>query len=177
MIRMTVSADHTTFTRGLVAEADKLARMARRAVNELAWRGVEAIRDDMRRKFSRPTQYIQQGMTVVVARGMEDTATVAWKEPRSASGGPGAGRVLRAQIEGGPRRDKRMERALRGIGVPAGLVAVPGPHAPLNADGDVRGATIRAILAELRQFGPRYRARYFVVRGVKKRRENPARHL
>jgi hypothetical protein len=151
MIRMTVSADHTTFTRGLVAEADKLARMARRAVNELAWRAVERIRDDMRRKFHMPTPYVQNGMTVQLARGMEDVATVEWKAGfGNKSTGPGAGRVLRAQVEGGARSQKRFERALR---LGNNTIAVPAKFAELDQYGNYKPAALVKILSDLRAFG------------------------
>jgi hypothetical protein len=150
-MKMTVTADHTTFQRGLMAEADRIARTARRAVNELAWRGVERIRDDMRRTFDRPTPYVQQGMNVIPARDQENVATIAWKDSfGNKSTGPGAGRVLRAQIEGGARSQKRFERALR---LGNDTVAVPAKFAELDQYGNYKPAALVKILSDLRAFG------------------------
>lgn len=162
-MKMTVTVDQVRFARALEAEAARLARTARRAVNELAWRGVEDLKQGIRQAFDRPTDYVVNGATVQLAQGEQNTATVDWMSPRSARGGPGAGRVLRAEIEGGRRRDKRLDAALRFLGLPPGVIAVPGPGARLNANGDMDGATLRRILGELRQQGPGLRRRYFVV--------------
>lgn len=177
-MRMTVSADHARFARGLEAEAAQLARIARRAVNELAWRGVERIRDDMRRSFDRPTPYVQGGMTVQLARGEGNVATVEWKEAfGNKSTGPGAGRVLRAQIEGGARSQKRFERALR---LGNDTIAVPAKFAELDQYGNYKPAALVKILSDLRAFaeigylanrsrnrasrGTRRNERYFMIR-------------
>lgn len=59
-----------------------------------------------------------------------------------------AGRYLRDQIHGGPRRDKRFERALRAVGVlPAGWYAVPGQRAKMDSYGNQSPGEIRQILS------------------------------
>lgn len=177
-MKLSVVSNHGAFARGLEAEAARLARTARRAVNELAWRAVEDIRQDMRRTFDRPTPYVQQGMRVIPARDTENVATVAWKDGfGNKSTGPGAGRVLRAQIEGGARAQKRFERALR---LGHDTVAVPARFAELDQYGNLKASALVKILSDLRAFGEtgylanrsrtrasrgtRRRERYFMIR-------------
>jgi hypothetical protein len=150
MIRMKVTANHTAFTRGLQAEASKLARMARRAANELAWLAVEDIRQDMRRAFHMPTEYVQNSLTVVLARGEESNATIDWIEGYAKrNSGPGSRRVLRAQIEGGQRRHKSFEKKL---GLPADIIAVPGKHAEIDRHGNLDPGMLTKILSYLKLF-------------------------
>lgn len=59
-----------------------------------------------------------------------------------------AGKYLQAQIHGGPRRDKRFEKALRAVGVlPAGWFAVPGERANVDAFGNQSVGEMRQILS------------------------------
>jgi hypothetical protein len=177
-VRVTVTTGHAGFARALEAEAAQLARTARRAVNELAWRAVEDLRGGIRQAFDRPTPYVQDGATVQLARGEENTATVEWKLAfGNKSSGPGAGRVLRAQIEGGARAQKRFERALR---LGNDTIAVPARFAELDQYGNLKASALVKILSELKAFGEvgylanrsanrpsrgvRRRERYFMLR-------------
>jgi hypothetical protein len=59
-----------------------------------------------------------------------------------------AGKYLAAQIEGGPRRNKRFEKALRIVGVlPNGWFAVPGARAKVDSYGNQSIGEIRQILS------------------------------
>lgn len=59
-----------------------------------------------------------------------------------------AGKYLQFQTEGGQRAAKRFERALQKVGVmPAGMVAVPGSRAKMDAYGNQSPAEIRQILS------------------------------
>lgn len=68
--------------------------------------------------------------------------------------GPGetpAGKYLQPQIEGGSRRLKRLEVALKAIGaLPAGWFAVPGQGASIDAYGGVSRGQIVQVLSQLR---------------------------
>jgi len=68
--------------------------------------------------------------------------------------GPGetpAGKYLQPQIEGGSRRLKRLEVALKAIGaLPAGWFAVPGAGASIDAYGGVSRGQIVQVLSQLR---------------------------
>lgn len=68
--------------------------------------------------------------------------------------GPGetpAGKYLQPQIEGGSRRLKRLEVALKAIGaLPAGWFSVPGQGASIDAYGGVSRGQIVQVLSQLR---------------------------
>ncbi len=152
-------------------EAERLARVQRRATYELAFRGVEAVRAEMLRVFDRPTPWVLNGMQVVPAT---NGATVEWK-PGGGNRSISAEKILRAQIEGGPRRLKRFERL---IGLPANRIAVPGKWAELDAYGNIKAGQLVKIISELRLFGEsgyianrrnrsrgtRRRENYFIIR-------------
>lgn len=117
-----------------------------------------ALRSEMEEVFDRPTRWALGG--------------IRWRNPTTARpeyriwleefGGKGipAADFLAAEIEGGPRRLKRMEIALQAKGLmPKGWFAVPGRQAPLDAHGNVPGPFIVRMLSDLQAFGEQgYRA-------------------
>ena len=117
-----------------------------------------ALRSEMEEVFDRPTRWALGGL-----RWRNPTAERpvfrVWLEEFGGKGIPAAD-FLAAEIEGGPRRLKRMEKALQARGLmPSGWVAVPGRQAPLDAHGNVPGPFIVRMLSDLRAFGEQgYRA-------------------
>lgn len=101
--------------------------------------------------FDRPTPFTIQGVRIIPARKV-DRSIVAFVYLRDeASKGTPPAKYLRAEVEGGPRRDKRSERALKWKGLmPAGSQAVPSRFAPLDAYGNLRGSYITYLLSRLR---------------------------
>lgn len=181
-MRMQVAFDTARFRTGLLMEAGQMARTARRAVNELAWRAREDIKAEMDSVFDRPTPWVKNGVMIVPAIGEGNVAELYWK-PGSVGAVP-AGNILRAQIAGGARRVKRFEKALRAAGVlPDGMFATWASGAPLDRFGNLTGARIVKILADLRAFaevgfqanrradgksrGKLRDLKYFAVRGTK----------
>ena len=151
-MRMQAAFDLAKFRQGLQAEADQITRMARRAQTELAWRAREDVKTDMwTRAFDRPTPWVTNGMMIRPAEGEGQPAELDWK-PGSAGSIP-ASRIVHAQIEGGARRAKRFEVALRRIGALAqDQFAVWGSGAPLDRYGNLTGARIVKILSDLQAF-------------------------
>lgn len=151
-MQVTFEADTARLRQDLDREKARLARVTRRVVNAAAYGALDDVREEMRKQFDRPTPWVLRGPYVVPARdgdqfgGIE--ARVAWREFAGKS--IPAEKSLRAQIEGGPRRLKRFERA---IGLPANRVAVPGKWAPLDAYGNIPGPFIVQVLSALRLFG------------------------
>ena len=203
-LRVTVSADGARFRAELEKRRVELRRAMRFAVNQLAWRSHDAIKAEMQNVFRTPTPWVLRGMRVVrvgetvtssrdtreedrAAARASDTgtgeivATVEWREGGVGSvateggGAVPASKILRAQIEGGQRRLKRFEHALRKAGLlPEGMQAAWAFQAPLNRYHDLSGGRITAILSDLRLFSERgYKAnraagvagKYFVIRG------------
>jgi hypothetical protein len=145
-MQVSIAADTARLKLDLERERDRLTRVARRVVYELAHRAVLDIKADMPRTFDRPTPWVVNGVYVAPLRS-ENSATVDWK-PGSAGSTP-AEKILRAQIEGGQRNLKRFERlfALR-----PGYSVVPGKWAELDQYGNIKPSQLVQILSFLRLF-------------------------
>ena len=114
--------------------------------------------------FDRPTPYTLRQLRYVGATAQRLAAGVGFNVAaitdergavmRYADLGPGetpAGRYLTPNIEGGTRRAKRLEEALRAIGaLPADWFAVPGQGANLDAYGNMTRGQVVQILSQLR---------------------------
>lgn len=117
-----------------------------------------ALRSEMEEVFDRPTRWALGGIRWRNASPSNPVFRV-WLEEFGGKGIPAAD-YLAAEIEGGPRRLKRMEIALQAKGLmPKGWFAVPGRQAPLDAHGNVPGPFIVRMLSDLQAFGEQgYRA-------------------
>lgn len=150
---------------------------ASKALNDAAFKGRTSMQRHMDSVFDGVTPYVRK--SVQVERSTPERLQ-AWVGPRMMPGGGiDPQKILQAQAAGGPRRDKRSERALAALGfLPAGYRAVlPRDPFPGSADarGNVRGDFLRALLrhlAGLRKTAPKTRpkrgeaavsAAYFVL--------------
>lgn len=138
------------------AAATALTRTAAQVRRELAGQLASA--------FDRPSPYTVRQLRYVGATAQRLAAAVGFNVAavtdergaliRFADLGPGetpAGKYLQPQIEGGPRRAKRLEEALRAIGaLPQGWFAVPGQGARLDAYGNMTRGQVVQILSQLR---------------------------
>lgn len=153
-MQIAVKFDTERLRQDLRREQQRVVGASRRAVYELAHRGVAEVKEEMRRVFDRPTPWVMNGVYVAPLRE-QNSATVDWK-PGGGSKAIPAEKILRAQIEGGARRLKRFERLL---GLPSNRIAVPGKWADLDQYGNIRAGQITKILSSLRLFGEQgYRA-------------------
>ena len=124
----------------------------------------DAVQAEMPRVLDRPTPYTTRQLRYVPAKADRLAAAVGFNvvnvtDERGATIafrdlGPGetpAGKYLQPNIEGGARRLKRMEQALRAIGaLPNGWLAVPGQGATLDAYGNVSRGQVLQVLSQLR---------------------------
>lgn len=180
-LRATVRFDAERFRRELQTQAAQQARMARRAANELAWRGRQAIQDEMRRVFDRPTRWTLNSMRIIHATDDGGAAVIDWKDLLYVRGGSqdnaqAAITYLTPQIEGGTRPLKRFERVLREAGIlPPGMFVVPARFAPLDSSGNLRRASLVKILSSVRAFSEvgftANRSRDRASRGVMRRHD------
>lgn len=128
-----------------------------------------ALRSEMQERFDRPTQWALNGLRYRRPTGNRPEVNI-WLEEFGGKGIPAAD-FLAAEIEGGARRLKRMEKALQAKGLmPKGWFAIPGRQAPLDVHGNVPGPFIVRMLSDLQSFGEQgYRAnRRGARRGAKK---------
>ncbi|MFD2754280.1 hypothetical protein [Comamonas terrae] len=125
------------------ATATALTRIAKQAQTE-------DLPREMRKVFDNPTSYTLNALRIEPATKDKLVARVLVKTKDMTSGNAQESYLL-PEVEGGARSSKRMENALRYAGVlGAAQFVVPGAAARLDANGNVRGADIRTILAALK---------------------------
>jgi hypothetical protein len=105
----------------------------------------------MRDVFRSPTPYTLSSVRMKPATSATLAATVELKD--DATKATPATRFLAPQIQGGPRGQKRFERALQAVGaMPAGYRAVPGQAARIDAYGNMSRGQIVQILSYFKAF-------------------------
>lgn len=127
----------------------------RKAINDVARTLPGAQVEAMRGSFGALTPYTARAIGVRYASAddlhadvyVKGRADVGASQTRPES-------FLGPQIEGGARRAKRFEAALRRAGIlPAGWWIVPGAAAPLDQYGNVPGSFVVRVMAALQAFG------------------------
>jgi hypothetical protein len=148
----------------------QLDEAAAKALTDIAFQTRRAMQDEMRAVFDRPTPYVLS--SVIVRPATPERLEAHILPTYGGAKGIDPQRILTAQAEGGPRRDKRSEAALRRIGVlPAGYQsAIPSEPYPGSDDGrgNLRGPFIVRLLSYLQAFGEQgYRANMTARRRAK----------
>jgi hypothetical protein len=129
----------------------QLTSATRVALNRTADKAVKAEQHEMRDVFRSPTPYTLSSVRMKPATSASLAATVELKD--DATKATPATRFLAPQMQGGPRGQKRFERALQSVGaMPVGYRAVPGQAARLDAYGNMSRGQIVQILAYFRAF-------------------------
>ncbi len=119
------------------------------ALNDTARDVLKVYQTAMPYYIDRPVPFTINSMFVKLATKQNLNATVQWKE-FTGSGSIPAGKYLTPEVYGGPRRQKRFEKALQAAGlIPSGWVAVPTKDAPIDSYGNVPGSYITQILSYL----------------------------
>lgn len=170
-------------TNGLLELKAKLAGMAdkqvafatSRALNVAAYAATQAVGKEMAKVFDRPTPWVLKSVRYTKADKRNLTATVDfdfWGNKQGVT----VAHVLRAEIHGGQRKNKRFELALQRAGVlPAGMAITPGPAAKKDQYGNMDPGQIQQVLSWFQAFGEQgYRANMTdrrmmqLMKGVKK---------
>lgn len=132
-----------------------------KALNDTGFHVRKVWQGEMRSKFDRVTPYIERSPRVVRATPDDLTVTI---EPAYMGGkGVDPQKILQAQTDGGARRDKRSEAALRRVGLlPAGYqTSIPKTPFPGSDDGrgNLRGPFLAQVISYFQAFGQQgYRA-------------------
>lgn len=104
---------------------------------------------EMRSVFGNPVAYTLKSLRVEPATKDSLSARVMVKN--TADGGVAPENFLLPQVDGGGRKHKRAEAAMRYAGVlRSGQFAMPGEGLSLDANGNVKGAEVRTILTALK---------------------------
>ncbi len=136
----------------LRSKRDEIQDAARRTANILAMRGVRAIQDEMKQVFDRPTRYALNSLY-----WKEDlpgpAAEVRWRGSDAFDEQARQG-YLKAQIHGGPRRQKAAEKRLQRIRIGGqDIFIVPTKYADLDAYGNISRGQMVKILSSLEALG------------------------
>ncbi|UZW62757.1 hypothetical protein [Lysobacter enzymogenes] len=151
-----------------------------RAVNSTADELKNVWAKAMPRVFDRPTPMTQRAIGVKKARYTRGSdgqrvseAAEVYIRDDAFKGTPPANYLL-PQVEGGTRKPKRFEKLLQARGaLPAGMFAVPGKGAPLDAYGNITGGVTNQILSQLGAQTDRYQNQTEIsVKRRKSRRSN-----
>lgn len=153
-MRVTLDASATSQAiRALMAtKKAEVEDAARRTLNILAMRGVRAIQAEMGKVFDRPTRYALNSV-----KWAEDlpgpSAEVQWRGSE-AFGETARQGYLKAQIYGGPRRQKASEIRLQRMRTGGqDIYVVPTRYAELDGYGNVARGQIVKILSALEALG------------------------
>lgn len=127
---------------------DQLPFAIASAVTKTAQSAKRALEAAMPFTFDRPTPYTLGSLYLSPATKGLPVAKI-WIKDDAGKGTP-ASKYLLPEIAGGQRSMKRFERRLQLIGLmPAGMYAVPGEGANLDAYGNISASTIEQILSAL----------------------------
>lgn len=107
-----------------------------------------ALPDEMRAVFNNPVSYTLNSLRIEVATKDNLRARVMVK---NSAAGVAPENFLMPEVDGGHRKYKRFESAMRYAGVlRSGQFAMPGKGVQLDSNGNVSGAQIRTILTALK---------------------------
>ena len=145
--RLNISLDHNfdKLVRNIEPRAKKhLAFATAKALTKTAQLVKRDLQQEMTKVFDRPTPYTKNAIYIKPATKEKLEARVWLKD----------GSYLLPQIFGGSRKLKRFEKSLASAGLlPAGMHAVPGSAAQLDAYGNMQRGQLVRILSSLRAFG------------------------
>ncbi|KWC82753.1 hypothetical protein WM00_10320 [Burkholderia cepacia] len=165
------NVDDSDFEKALADHVTrKMPNIAAKALNATAREAQTALKTAMPQYFDRPTPWTMNSTRVMSATSVRLVASVGFKD--EAYKGTPATKYLLPQVEGGGRGIKRMESALRRIGLLRGdQFAVPGGGATLDAYGNVARSQVIQVMSYLNAFAEQgYRANM-----TQKRRDSLAR--
>jgi hypothetical protein len=141
---VTITTDFERVARGVGAWGTEQLPFA--SALALTWTGRD-VKDEIDRELptllDNPTPYTRMGFRLFPATKQNLRALVTFRED--------ARHFLDAQVVGGERRHKALERALQAAGaMPPGMLAVPGQGARLDRFGNVDRGQIVQVLSQLR---------------------------
>ena len=131
------------------------------AINDVAFKVRKAYQVELERVFDRVTPYIKN--SIRVERATESNLQAMVQPTYLGGKGIDPSKVLLAEVQGGARRDKRSEVALRRAGIlpPGYITTIPRDPFPGSDDGrgNIRGPFMVQLLSYLQAFGEQgYRA-------------------
>ena len=149
LLKIDVDADDMLGRQFSALEKQNLDFAIVQASNKTAFEVRESWKRAASRIFDRPTPLTENAALYRKATKQKLYAEIFIRD--EASKGTAPAQYLYAQVEGGTRRPKGMERLLMSAELmPRDRFAVPGNDAPLNQYGNVSSGVVRKILSQLR---------------------------
>lgn len=119
-------------------------------LNHTAYQARQALHAEMASVFDNPTPWTLKSVKVFEAKPEPEPAAALWIDDYRASKDIAPDRWLKAEVFGGAREDKGLERLLRAKGIlPAGLFVVPGSGARLDRYGSLSMGQIAQLKSGL----------------------------
>lgn len=144
---MKITVDHNILdlTKAMLAAPTQIGFALKQAVNNSAAKARDDVREQMRTRFNRPTNYFLNSLRVKYATNKEAPIAEVWFKDKNSV--ESADSMVGPHIFGGSRRFKPMETRLQRAGLlPSGWQVVPGGAAKLDAFGNMSRGEITLIL-------------------------------
>lgn len=169
LVKIEVDADNVLARQFTELEQKNLPFAVMQACNAVAFEMRNRWAQTASRVFDRPTALTIRASQYEKATKQKLYAVVKLRDD-AVKGTPPA-RYLLPQVEGGQRRPKGMERLLQAKGaMPAGMFAMPGRGAELDAHGNVPAKQVNQILSQLGARNDRYQNETETSRDRRRRR-------
>lgn len=118
--------------------------------NHTAYQARQALHAEMASVFDNPTPWTLKSVKVFEAKPGPEPVAALWIDDYRTSKDIAPDRWLKAEVFGGPREDKGLERLLRAKGIlPPGLFIVPGAGARLDRYGNLSMGQIAQLKSGL----------------------------
>lgn len=150
-----VSSNAIDVVRGIHNTVKQLQFALMHTINTVAYKGRDDVKDEMRVVFDRPTNWVLNSIQVKPASIAKLEATVKAKDDW------GGENILMPQVDGGNRRNKGFEKALRSAGLMASdQFVVPAAGAKLDNYGNMSKGQVVQVMSQLQlQRGGGYESR------------------
>lgn len=171
LLNVKVDPDNVLARQFSELERKQLPFATMRAINEAAFQIRERWAVVMPRVFDKPTALTLKAVLYKKASLQKPQAQVFIRD--EASNGTPPAKYLQAQVEGGTRRHKGIEKTLSNRGVLASnMFVVPGKGAQLDAHGNISRGQIQAIKSQLGVQSDKYANETDVSRTRRLKRES-----
>lgn len=169
-IRIQVDAKNLVSRQFSELERQQLPFATMQAINTTAFETRQRWSEVMPKIFDRPTPLTRRAVLYRKATKANQVAEVFIRD--EAFKGRSPAQYLEAQVMGGSRPHKGVERQLSAAGLlPAGMFVVPGRGAPLDAYGNIPLSQLNRIKAQIGAMGDPLANETEVSRGRRRRRE------
>lgn len=136
-------------------EAARIGKQASvRALNDAAFNTRKHLQEQMDSRFDKPTKFIKNSILYKKANSADEKPlSKVYVADEPIGKGTNPTNVMIPEIQGGFRKYKRFEKALRYKNIlPPKMYSVPGDDAKLDQHGNINGAWIVRILSTLQAF-------------------------